>query len=515
MCRTVLLLSVSLISLALMGRCSVADSEHDSIEVIRQQVDQRFEKLWAKHHVKPANPTDDATFLRRVSLDLTGTIPHVNQTRAFLKDQSPDKRQRLIQTLLETTKSSRHQAGEFAKAMLPNQQVLRPQLEDWLYQQLQTEARWDQIAKNIIAPTGENRAGQNYFFNSLERKPEKVADATARVFLGLQMGCAQCHDHPFGQWTRDEFWNYSAFFADVAVRQERVIFGKARVVEEANQAPKPLLIPDTQKIAQPQFPGTKTPLAENQTPHRERLAEWMTAQENPWFAKAAVNRVWSMLFGRGLVDPVDDLTRMKESPAQEVLELLSHDFAAHNYNLKRLLEVIARTRVYQLSSHGEGQAADRPELFSVMAVRSLTADQIYECLIQAVASRRATASQQQTAIMEKRSFVISLTAPTQQATEFQAGIPQMLTLLNGPLVARASDVQKCDLLAALKDGPFFTDDDRIEILYLSTLTRQPTEPEHKRAKAFLETRRKADSQGQELGDLLWVLLNSSEFLLNH
>jgi hypothetical protein len=510
--RGLLLLAVchfSLNAFCLGAEASVPASE------ISRQVDERFEHIWAVNTVKPAGLSDDATFLRRVSLDLTGRIPNVRETRAFLADRRPDKRRRLIQQLLGTPEQSAHLAREIAQAMLPNQNQ-GPQFEEWLFARFQAGATWGQIAANLIAPTGETQPGAALFTNILENKPEKIADATARVFLGLQMGCAECHDHPFGQWTREEFWNYSAFFADAAAGQERIIFGKERLIRERGSvAARALLIPDTNIIAKPQFPGSKEPMQTNATPDRQRLAEWMVAPENPWFAKAAVNRAWWLMLGRGLVQPVDDLTVLEGTPAQEVLELLAGDFAANNFDLKRLLEVIAGTRAYQLASHIEDSTAVRPELFHVMSVRSLTADQIYGCLMQAVAGRFATGRQVQEAGLERLLFVQSLKAPTQAAVEFQAGIPQMLTLLNGPLVARVTDSQKCDLLAALEDGPFFTDDDRIEILYLSTLTREPTEQEHKRAKTFLADRRQADSQGQELGDLLWVLLNSSECLLNH
>ena len=494
--------------------CPAADVPSAAADV-SLQIDQEFARLWKEHGVSPTEPADDATFLRRVSLDLTGTIPDVNQVREFLNDDRPEKRRRLIQKLLGMNQQSAHLARELAQAMLPNREGFVQQLEGWLFERIQAGATWDEIAAAMIAPKGQNAAGENFFVNSLERKPEKIADATARIFLGLQMGCAECHDHPFGQWTREEFWNYSAFFADAAAVRDLEIFGRERVRLQPGGEVSPLVIPDTGKVARPQFPGAKTPLEANGKPNRERLAAWMTAAENPWFARAAVNRVWSMLFGRGLVDPVDDLTAMDSSLTKEVLDLLAEDFTAHGFDLKRLLEIIAGTRVYQLASHLDDKETIRAELFHVMPVRSLTAEQIYGCLIQAVAGRRPSFEASQTAAMERQQFVASLTAPTQSATEFQAGIPQMLTLLNGPFIARVTDVQKCDLLAALKDGPFFTDGDRIEILYLSTLTRKPKPEELLRARTFLKERRRADSQGQELGDLLWVLLNSSEFLLNH
>lgn len=512
--RTLLVFVLACTPVAPLSQSRAAEPAGPPAE-ISQHVDALLQQLWKQNRAKPAKAADDATFLRRVYLDLTGTIPNVNATRRFLQDPRPDKRQRLIEKLMGTAEQSAHLSRELAKAMLPSQRNLRPQFENWLFQRLQAGATWDQIATDIVAPTGNDRAGEVLFANSLERKPQKVADATARVFLGLQMGCAECHDHPFGQWTREEFWNYSAFFADAVVGQDRVFIGQNVLKAEPKRRPIALKIPETNTIARPQFPGAKEPLKKNETPNRKRLAMWLVASENPWFAKAAVNRVWSTMFGRGLVEPVDDLTRMEDALARDVLNLLAADFATHGFDLKRLLEIIAGTQAYQLASHTEGNETVHRDLFHVMSVRSLTAEQIYDCLIQAVSDHRPIAGRQQFAAMEKRPFISSLTAPTQSATEFQAGIPQMLTMLNGPLIARVTDVQKCDLLAGLNDGPFFDDDDRIEILYLATVTRHPTEAEHRRARDFLKRRRQANSHGQELGDLLWALLNSSEFLLNH
>ena len=487
------------------------------IEVSRQ-VDEAFITLWAEQDVKPASLADDATFLRRVSLDLTGSIPDVRRVREFLADRRPDKRQRLIEELLAATEHNAHLARVLTNVILPDVRLGGPTFEGWLFRRLGEGASWKELTINLVDPrsgTGAMREqGAAVLTGSAGNKPQKVADVTARVFLGLQMGCAECHDHPFHQWTREEFWNFSAFFSDVSPPQEVLIFG-ARPVAEQTSGRQPILIPDTNKVAQPQFPGTMEPLQPTGQSYRSRLADWMVAGENPWFARAAVNRAWSLMFGRGLVEPVDDLTAADGAVTKDILDLLAKDFVETGFDLNRLLKVIAGTRAYQLASHLENSASVRPELFHVMAVRSLTAEQIYACLMLAVSGRRPLGGEIPQRAMEKQVFVAGLTAPTQSATEFQAGIPQMLSLLNGPLVARVTDVQKCDLLAALGDGPFFTDRDRLEILYLATLSRPPTKAERQRAEEFLANRRRSGSQGQELGDLLWVLLNSSEFLLNH
>ncbi len=485
---------------------------------VSRQVDEAFAKLWAEADVRPASLADDATFLRRVSLDLTGCIPDVRRVREFLADQRPDKRQRLIENLLGTTEHSAHLARVLTNVILPDTGLGGPTFEGWLFRRLQEGASWKELTLNLVDPnsgTGPlKEQGTALLTGSAGNKPQKVADVTARVFLGLQMGCAECHDHPFHQWTREEFWNFTAFFADVSP-QNPMVFGSRIVAVESKGGPQPILIPDTDKFARPQFPGTKEPLMPTGESYRSRLAAWMVAADNPWFARAAVNRAWSLMFGRGLVEPVDDLTAADAVLTKEILDLLAKDFVANGYDLNRLLTILAGTRAYQLASHAEPCTRVRPELFHVMAVRSLTAEQIYACLTKAVSGRRSPAGQLPVDAMEKQQFLTSLTAPTQSATEFQAGIPQMLSLLNGPLVARMTDVQKCDLLAALEDGPFFTDQDRLVILYLATLSRNPTQAERQRVREFLAKRRETGSHGQELGDLLWVLLNSSEFLLNH
>jgi hypothetical protein len=251
-------------------------------------------------------------------------------------------------------------------------------------------------------------------------------------------------------------------------------------------------------------------------PRRAVLARWLTARDNPYFAKAAVNRVWSVLMGRGLVHPVDDLGEHNPPTHPAVLDLLADDFAVHGYDLRRVFELVARTEVYRQSSTPVAGDDEPLHTYTSMPVRSLSARQVYDCLVQAAGRREPLDSAAGRVAEERSQFLAQVEAPTRQATEFQGGIPQTLALLNGPFVTDLTDPWTSDLIAALVDSPFLTDEARLETLFLATVSRLPREAERQQMMAWVEgsaARGPAD-KAQALGDVLWALLNSSEFVLN-
>ncbi|MBM82581.1 MAG: hypothetical protein CMJ78_18610, partial [Planctomycetaceae bacterium] len=317
----------------------------------------------------------------------------------------------------------------------------------------------------------------------------------------------------FDHWTREDFWSYAAFFGQLNV-------GRAQqsVLQITDGNSGEVRIPDVGKVVKPRYLGVKEELTEASTTRRDQLANWVASAENPYFAKATVNRVWASLFGIGLVDPVDDFGSHNASSHPEVLELLAADFAEPGFNLRRLFRVLTSTRAYQLSSDVEQQTArdHDPRLFRSMAVKSLTAEQIYHCVDKATCRRqlRNNASQEEInqRMLEKTRFLSKFEAPTQRSIEFQAGIPQMLTMINGEYIADATNLQKSDLLASMLDSPFLKDQQRIDILFLATVSRYPDSVEKAKFGKYVT---ESDDSHKALADILWALLNSSEFLLNH
>ncbi len=251
------------------------------------------------------------------------------------------------------------------------------------------------------------------------------------------------------------------------------------------------------------------------------LADWLTSAENPYFARAAVNRVWALLFGYGLVDPVDDFSEHNPASHPQVLDELVVDFASHGFNLRRLFRILANTRAYQLSSEISSGDSGDVQLFARMPIKSLTPDQLYDCLSQVIGLResRSTLGGRgpfgRALDQRKENFLAKFELPNQKPTEFQTGIPQALTMMNGQFMIDATDVRRSDILAALLDSPFFTNAERVEVLFLSALARFPTEAERSRFVKYVESGGASGDSGQALSDVLWALLNSSEFILNH
>jgi hypothetical protein len=250
------------------------------------------------------------------------------------------------------------------------------------------------------------------------------------------------------------------------------------------------------------------------------LVDWLTSPNNGQFARATVNRVWAHLFGRGLVEPVDDMRPANAPIAPQVLETLSRDFAASKFDLRRLLRALVLTKTYQLASRSEESDPSRPLHFAQMNIKSLTAEQLYDCI--AIALQQggmvATAPEQpgleRFADTSRQAFIEKFRAPAGQVTDYHAGIPQALTLMHGGLIHSATDAASSGLLKSLS-APFFTDDQRLDTLFLSTLSRYPTDAEREQMLTTISSAASAAERQLALGDVLWALLNSAEFTFNH
>jgi hypothetical protein len=502
----------------------------DDGSAVSARIDEIFAQAWREAGAKPAPLADDATFLRRTMLDLTGTIPEVGEARRFLDDPAADKRERLIKDLLNRPRHATHLANVWRAVLLPRTvpDSTSAAFEQWLQAQFRDNVPYDRLVRDILLTKG--GLGQSpavLYYAALDTKPSELAASSSRVFLGLQIRCAECHDHPFTAWKQDDFWSYAAFFARVRGPGQD---GGAATLDDGPTGE--VQNPATKKTVPPRFLDATPVSTTTDEPRRALLARWVTADENPYFAKAAVNRAWWMMFGRGLVQPVDDLGDHNPPTHPEVLDILAQDFVAHGYDLRRVFRIIAGTNVYQRSSHSVGQAAEMAQAstdlassggsgdnpiatYTSMPVRSLSARQVYDALVRA-AGRREPLDPNSGAVFEERTaFLAQVDAPTRQATEFQGGIPQALTMLNGPFVSGLTDPWTSDLVAALADSPFFTDAERIDTLFLASLARHPTSAERDTILAWVAAQGAGGDKSQAFGDVLWALLNSSEFILNH
>lgn len=485
--------------------------ERESISTLARQLDSIFQSAWRDGGIEPAPPSDDAMFLRRITLDLTGSIPTGTEVRTFLADKRPDKRARVVDELLKNPRHSRHMAALWRDVLLPRDTAERTAetFEAWLQSKFHEQVAYDEIVRDIL--TARVTAGQSeasLFIAAHQTKPEELAASASRAFLGVEVRCAQCHDHPMARWKQDDFWGLAAFFARVQGPT-----ATAPGVRVDDRPDGDVQHPKTRAVVLPRFfDGTEFREATAE-PRRAVLARWVTATDNPYFARAAVNRIWWILFGRGMAHPVDDLGPHNRGTYPEVLDVLAADFTSHGADLSRTLRIVAATRAYQLSSAVPAGTDGLEAAYAAMPVRSLSARQVYDSLLQAAGNRETLEAASPMVKAERQAFLRKFDVPFRQATEFQGGIPQTLTLLNGPFVARMVDPSTGDLLAALDASPFLNDDQRVETLFLATLSRYPDEAERTRIRKLLADRGPT-GRPHALGDILWALLNSSEFVMN-
>jgi hypothetical protein len=498
------------------------------------RIDQHIAAGYERAKIKPAFAANDATFLRRASLDIVGKIPHASDARKFLRDRSPERRAAAIETLLESPSYANHMTAVWRELLVPEggndfqKRYLVPMMERWLRAQFAGNVTYDRMARALVALPMGNANDQRRYFNPYdmsgptspisfylmkEGKPEEVAASVARVFMGVRLECAQCHDHPFGKWTREEFWSQAAFFAGIKGPPGQFYYGSQ--LREVNDK-REIAIPNTERVAQARFLDGRNPRWKFKVGARTTLAEWMTAKDNPFFAKAAVNRVWAHFFGIGLVDPVDDMNEDNPASHPELLADLARAFADNDFDLKFLIRAITLSRTYQLSSHYEGPTPDL-RLFARMPVKGLTAEQIYDSFLIATGTRDNMANRRFGPFGQNtpRQIWMETFAAQEKRTEYHTSIPQALTLMNNSLVANATHPDRGEALGAIVAAPFMTTSGRVEALFLSALARKPTPDESAKFSRYVDKGGATGNSKKALADVFWALLNSTEFKFNH
>lgn len=434
-----------------------------------------------------------------------------------MEDESPDKRQRLIERLLASPRYPTHLASTWRQVMVPGGLDLEQLqnvagVQNWLRRQFAQNMRYDRIVSDFLVATGGGEAGPALYYTSLELKPEKLAASTARIFLGLQIECAECHPHPFDHWKQEDFWGYAAFFARLQQSENRRGSAEVGLVDLDSGE---VTLPDSETVVPPRYPNGAKVSTEAGGTRRVQLAIWMASRDNPYLAKAAVNRMWAHLFGRGLIDPVDDIGGHNPASHPQLFEELTDYFVATGFDIKELLRTLSNTKAYQLSSRLDRQP-HAPELFASMAIKTMTAEQLYDSLHRIAGGRPAKvpnflAIRSSLFDQQRLAFIGKMQMRGSDATEFDAGVLQALTLLNGSNINAASQAEQSGVLIAL-DSPLFSVEERLETLFLGTLSRRPTGDESSLFAAHVSD---SSDHREALGDVLWALLNSAEFALNH
>ncbi|MBL9177922.1 MAG: DUF1553 domain-containing protein [Verrucomicrobiaceae bacterium] len=509
-----------------------------SLPPVKNFIDQHIFANLKQIGIPPSPICDDSTFLRRVSLDIGGRLPTMEETIAFLADKAPGKRDRAIEALVNSPDYADYFANKWT-ALLKNQRAEAADItanfafHAWMRDNLLANTPYDQIVRQILASTGTIVSNPPVAWYKRVKEPTTQVEDVAQLFLGVRMQCAQCHHHPFERWTQGEYFHMAAFFSQIgrkptAIAGEDLIFHKRGIAQTEHRKTHVMLKPAG--LGEPPLD-----IAPDDDP-RLALADWMARKNNPFFAKALVNRYWKHFFKRGLIEPEDDLRDTNPPTNPELLDALARHFLDSRFDLKSLVRVITQSHSYQLSSvTNEHNVADR-QAFSHYYPKRLTAEVLLDS-IDAV-----TASKTDFADLPPGTRAISL--PDNSYTRSSPflkvfGRPDNTSVCECERTSSASLAQSLHLMnaadmkaklaavngrAAQLTQSGLSEPKRIREIYLVTFSREPTAEEVRIAETHLlkprteATGRLLDSQrakrdGYE--DLLWALINTKEFLFNH
>jgi hypothetical protein len=513
--RARLALIALLLVAAAVGRQARA-AEADAAE-LAALIDREVESRLNSEGVRPAELTGDAEFLRRVYLDLHGVVPTREQVERFLADTHAGKRARLIDELLVSPRYGEYLADiwqAYLMSPLADDQPARAErLRVWLGRQFNTNS-WDRIASELLTATGkmeENPAVSYLIEGRLPRSVPDLTDLTSRYFMGVRLNCAQCHDHPVVKWKQQDFWGMAAFFAQIQTP------GRAKQVYQLGVVDDPRLTLSVLREAgmidgfmarAPTFLGGQQ-MPGGKGANRAALANWMTLPQNPYFGRAMANRTWWRLFGRGIVQPMDDMHEGNPPSHPELLDLLARRFIDAGFDLKFLTRAIVLSRAYQRTSRPGDSTETQAALFGRMSIKVLSAGQLYDSLEAIFGPPAKTSGVDVRGQGVRREFVQFFGEEGDPGPlVYRRGIPHLLRQMNsGQFAGRNVD----GLLGRL-GTPGRTPEEVAADLFLAILSRRPTEDEQAQFKSYLG---RAGSARDACRELAWVLMMTSEFSLNH
>jgi hypothetical protein len=496
-----------------------------------------FTKLKAMG-MPPSDPCDDATFIRRVSLDIAGRLPSLDETNRFLADHDSAKRSKLVDALLETPEYADYFANKWS-ALLRNKRAKPAEAPrtfafyDWVRESLRTNKPYNEFARELLVATGDVADNPPVAWYHEVKEPQQEVEDIAQLFLGMRMQCAQCHHHPFEKWSQNDYYSFAAFFTQVGrkpegTKENEELFHKRGVATAINKKTK-LPVKPAALITGP------LDIAPDDDP-RAALASWMSDRQNPFFAKTLVNRYWKHFFNRGIVEPEDDMRETNPPSNPELLDALAQHFIDSGFNLKTLIRDITRSQTYQLSAvPNHYNAADRQN-FSRYYAKRLTAEVLFDSINEVTrtpgsfpgmpAGTRAIALPDNS--FNAGSYFLTVFGRPESSSACECERTQEASLAQALHLLNAKDIQDklasdAGAAAKLAADPR-SDEDKLREIYLTAYARPPEAHEIELAKAYLDKPRKgADGQpldaahGKRLGyeDILWAVLNTKEFLFNH
>lgn len=502
-----LILSATLWLSAGYGRAADSDASR-----VAQLIDQRISERLQAADLPLSPPTDDAEFVRRVYLDLHAVAPNGEQVAAFLNSDVSHKRAALIDELLADPRFAAHLADVWDDYLIPSSddpRSYKKPLAEWLEKAFQSKP-WDRIAHELVTASGhrDQNAAVNYLLKGRETlTPPELTDLVSQYFLGVRLNCAQCHDHPFTTLKQSDYWGMAAFFAEIQYTDRRQQKSQTIRDDRGIQLTK---LTDGDKLQTLKFLGGEAIQSDPSLSHREALADWLTSAENPYFARAMVNRLWAKFFGRGLVEPVDDMHEGNLATHPELLAELTAEFIESGFDLRQLCRAICNSAAYQRTSRPSPGNEQDATLYSHMAVKVLTPEQLYDSLL-VVAPVTFDRKRPGGNNDPREEFVQFFRSEgDSNPTAYERGIPQTLRMMNS---AQLFTPRGESAILGRMIGPTTADSAAVDSLYLHVLARRPTDDERSIVDDFLAEHPRAREQA--FAELLWALINSSEFSLNH
>lgn len=497
--------------------------EFSAFNYIDTHVSEKLNKL----RIVPSELADDESFLRRVFLDVVGLPPTVAEREKFLADTRPEKRGLLVDELLGRKEFTEMWVMKWAELMQirtfnngPQQVSYKAALNyyQWLRERIAGNLPFNELVKELLSAKGGTFSSPATNFFQIEQDVLKLTENVAQVFMGTRIQCAQCHNHPFDRWTMDDYYSFAAFFAQVKRKpaedpRERVVFDEGGEIQN----------PVTKKNMVPQFLGGPKPDLKGLS-RRESVAGWLASPENPWFAKNVVNIVWAHFNGAGIVEPVDDV-RVSNPPSNpELLDALAGKFVAYNYDFKKLVRDICTSRTYQLATRTNETNATDSRNFSHAMIRRVRAEVLLDCISQVTATPNKFkglplgARAVQIADGNTSNYFLTTFGRATRATvcscevKMEPNLSQALHLLNGDTTQqRIRQGKLVENLIQAKTTP----SEIITQLYLTVLSRPPTDMEREKLLAAIIDPQQPASVRETLEDIFWALLNSKEFIFNH
>ena len=490
---------------------------------IDEHIDGKLKRL----KIQPSGLASDAAFVRRIYLDLTGIPPTPGQLRAFLgdPDSSASKRRKLIDRLVGSDAYVDHWSLKWGDLLQSNRKHLGEKgmwaFRQWIRDAIASNQPYDEFVRELLTSVGSTFQAPAANFYRVNDDPKLAMETTTQLFLGVRMVCAQCHDHPFEKWTQNQYFQLAAFFAAVGMKpgfdsDEQIVYLKR---EDAD-----FLHPKTNKPVEPEYllASAEMPPIGAFGDSRAALASWLTSEKNPYFAKAIANRVWSYFFGRGIIEPVDDIRGSNPPVNPALLDALEQDFVANGFDLQHLIRAIVGSRTYQASiATNAWNEADEIN-FSHFQPRRLPAESLLDAMTIATGARPDipevpedfSAQQLPDPHVDANGFLNMFGRPERESPcecerRNDLSLPLAMSLVNGPTLADAVAHPEGRIAKAILAGR--TDRELVEELYLASLGRFPTPAELDEAVTYLNS---APGRSAPAQDILWALVNSNSFLFN-